>query len=247
MEEHGSLEDLQRSEGVFQEGKGMRLLVVEDDARLADVLRRGLSEEGFAVDVCGNGVEAVLQATVTAYDVIVLDLMLPGKDGMEVCRELRAFGVKTPVLMLTARDTLDDVVAGFETGADDYLTKPFAFRELRARVQSLMRRSAGAVSPQLQAGDVMLDMTTRDVRRAGRCVSLTNKEYQVLEYLMHNRGRVLTRSMIEEHVWGYDYDGLSNTVDVHITRLRRKLDRPGQPSIIQTLRGAGYRLVHGES
>jgi DNA-binding response OmpR family regulator len=225
----------------------MRLLVVEDDTRLADVLRRGLSEEGYAVDVCGNGVEAVLQATVTAYDVIVLDLMLPGKDGIAVCRELRASGVKTPILMLTARGELDDVVKGLEAGADDYLTKPFAFRELRARLQSLIRRAAGAASPQIQAGDLVLDMVSRDVRRAGRRILLTNKEYQVLEYLMHNSGRVLSRSMIEEHVWGYDYDGLSNTVDVHITRLRRKLDRPGQPSIIETVRGAGYRLVDVES
>jgi len=225
----------------------MRLLVVEDDARLADVLRRGLSEEGYAVDACGNGVEAILQATVTTYDVIVLDLMLPGKDGMAVCRELRVSGVKTPILMLTARDELDDVVKGLEAGADDYLTKPFAFRELRARLQSLIRRAAGAASPQIQAGDLVLDMVTRDVRRAGRRISLTNKEYQVLEYLIHNSGRVLSRSMIEEHVWGYDYDGLSNTVDVHITRLRRKLDRPGQPSIIETVRGAGYRLVDAES
>ena len=225
----------------------MRLLVVEDDTRLADVLRRGLSEEGYAVDVCGNGVEAVLQATVTAYDVIVLDLMLPGKDGMAVCRELRASGVKTPILMLTARGELDDVVKGLEAGADDYLTKPFAFRELRARLQSLIRRAAGAASPQIQAGDLVLDMVTRDVRRAGRRILLTNKEYQVLEYLMHNSGRVLSRSMIEEHVWGYDYDGLSNTVDVHITRLRRKLDQPGQPSVIETVRGAGYRLVDVES
>jgi DNA-binding response OmpR family regulator len=149
--------------------------------------------------------------------------------------------------MLTARDELDDIVKGLEAGADDYLTKPFAFRELRARLQSLIRRAAGAASPQIQAGDLVLDMVTRDVRRAGRRILLTNKEYQVLEYLMHNSGRVLSRSMIEEHVWGYDYDGLSNTVDVHIKRLRRKLDPPGQPSIIETVRGAGYRLVDAES
>jgi DNA-binding response OmpR family regulator len=148
--------------------------------------------------------------------------------------------------MLTARDTLDDIVAGLEAGADDYLTKPFAFRELRARLQSLLRRAAGAASPRLQAGDVVLDTVSRDVRRAGRRVPLTNREYQVLEYLMHNRGRVLSRGMIEEHVWGYDYDGISNTVDVHITRLRRKLDRPGEPSVIETVRGAGYRLMDAD-
>jgi YD repeat-containing protein len=224
----------------------MRILVVEDDRRLADVLRRGLSEEGYAVDLCANGDDALLQATMTAYDAIVLDLMLPGKDGMAVCRELRAAGIKTPLLMLTARDALDDVVTGLQAGADDYLTKPFAFRELSARLQSLIRRAAGAASPQLQVGDLVLDLGSREVRRAGQRIALTNREYQVLEYLMHNRGRVVSRTMIEEHVWGYDYDGFSNTVDVHITRLRRKLDRPGEPSLIETLRGAGYRLVDVE-
>lgn len=224
----------------------MRILVVEDDRRLADVLRRGLSEEGYAVDLCANGDDALLQAAMTAYDAIVLDLMLPGKDGMAVCRELRAAGIKTPLLMLTARDTLDDVVTGLQAGADDYLTKPFAFRELSARLQSLIRRAAGAASPQLQVGDLVLDLGSREVRRAGQRIALTNREYQVLEYLMHNRGRVVSRTMIEEHVWGYDYDGFSNTVDVHITRLRRKLDRPGEPSLIETLRGAGYRLVDVE-
>jgi YD repeat-containing protein len=224
----------------------MRILVVEDDRRLADVLRRGLSEEGYAVDLCANGDDALLQAAMTAYDAIVLDLMLPGKDGMAVCRELRAAGIKTPLLMLTARDALDDVVTGLQAGADDYLTKPFAFRELSARLQSLIRRAAGAASPQLQVGDLVLDLGSREVRRAGQRIALTNREYQVLEYLMHNRGRVVSRTMIEEHVWGYDYDGFSNTVDVHITRLRRKLDRPGEPSLIETLRGAGYRLVDVE-
>jgi YD repeat-containing protein len=224
----------------------MRILVVEDDSRLADVLRRGLSEEGYAVDLCANGDDALLQAAMTAYDAIVLDLMLPGKDGMAVCRELRAAGIKTPLLMLTARDALDDVVTGLQAGADDYLTKPFAFRELSARLQSLIRRAAGAASPQLQVGDLVLDLGSREVRRAGQRIALTNREYQVLEYLMHNRGRVVSRTMIEEHVWGYDYDGFSNTVDVHITRLRRKLDRPGEPSLIETLRGAGYRLVDVE-
>jgi DNA-binding response OmpR family regulator len=221
----------------------VRLLIVEDDQRLADVLRRGLVEEGYIVDLSDNGDDAVLQATLTAFDAIVLDVMLPGKDGIAVCRELRRTGVKTPILMLTARDTLDDIAQGLEAGADDYLTKPFAFRELRARLQSLIRRAGGAASSQLQVGDLELDLLTRDVRKAGRRVTLTNREYQVLEYLMHNRGRVLSRSMIEEHVWGYDYDGFSNTVDVHITRLRRKLDNPGEPSIIETVRGAGYRLV----
>ncbi|GAC1335472.1 MAG: response regulator transcription factor [Chloroflexota bacterium] len=221
----------------------MQVLIVEDDPRLSDVLRRGLSEEGYGVTICTNGDDALMQAQVTQYDAIVLDIMLPGTNGLEVCRELRTGGVATAILLLTARDTVDDVVAGFEAGADDYITKPFAFRELRARLQSAMRRSAGAPSSQMQAGDVVLDIASREVKRAGERIQLTNREYQVLEYLMHNRGRVLTRSMIEEHVWGYEYGGLSNTVDVHIKRLRRKMDRDDEPSMIETVRGAGYRLV----
>jgi len=223
----------------------MRVLVVEDDRRLADVLRRGLTEEGYNVDLCDSGDDAVLQASFNGYDAIVLDIMLPGKDGLAVSRELRAADIKTPILMLTARDTLDDVVLGLEAGADEYLKKPFAFRELRARLQTLMRRAAGAATPQLQAGDLVLDTSSRDVHRNGVRIPLTNREYQLLEYLMYNQGRVLSRSMIEEHVWGYDYEGFSNTVDVHITRLRRKLDVPGEPSTIETIRGAGYRLQDG--
>lgn len=221
----------------------MQILVVEDDPSLGDVLRRGLTEQAYGVTVCTKGDEALLQAQVTEYDAIVLDIMLPGINGLEVCRKLRTNGATTPILLLTARDTLDDVVAGLEAGADDYVTKPFAFRELRARLQSAMRRSAAAPSSQMKAGDVVLDIASREVKRGAERIQLTNREYQVLEYLMHNPGRVLTRSMIEEHVWGYEYGGLSNTVDVHIKRLRRKLDRADEPSLIQTIRGAGYRLV----
>lgn len=220
----------------------MHLLIVEDDPQLADVLRRGLLRDGQTSDICEDGDDAVLQAEVRAYDGIVLDVMLPGRNGLEVCRQLRADGLTTPILLLTARDSVDDIVAGLEAGADDYLTKPFAFRELRARLHSIMRRAAGAASSQLEVGDLVVDMGTQEVRRAGRHVVLTNREYQVLEYLIYNRGKVLTRSMIEEHVWGYDYDGISNTVDVHIRRLRSKLDRPEEPSVIETVRGAGYRL-----
>jgi DNA-binding response OmpR family regulator len=221
----------------------VRLLVVEDDKRLADVMRRGLKQEGYTVEICVNGDDAILQASLNDYDALVLDIMLPGKDGLTVCRELRAKSVSTPVLMLTARDSLDDIVKGLEAGADDYLKKPFAFRELRARLQSLIRRASGQASSQLQVGDLVLDLATRELTVSGKAVVLTNREYQVLVFLMHNRGRVLSRTLIEEHVWGYDYEGYSNTVDVHITRLRQKLDRPGKPSIIQTVRGAGYRLL----
>lgn len=221
----------------------MNLLIVEDDRHLADVLRRGLARDGQSADICTHGDDALLQAELNNYDAIVLDLMLPGQSGLEVCRQLRARGVTTPILILTARDGVDDIVSGLEAGADDYLTKPFAFRELRARLQSIMRRADGSASSQMQAGDLVVDLASQEVLRAGKRVPLTNREYQVLEYLMYNRGRVLSRSMIEEHVWGYDYDGISNTVDVHIRRLRRKLDRPGEPSIIETVRNAGYRLL----
>jgi DNA-binding response OmpR family regulator len=221
----------------------MHLLVVEDDPQLASVVARGLARDGQTADVCSDGNDAVLQAELVAYDGIVLDVMLPGQSGLEVCRQLRAKGVTSPILILTDRDTVDDIVAGLEAGADDYVTKPFAFRELRARLQSILRRASGVASPTLQAGDLVLDIARQEAFRSGEQVSLTNREFQVLEYLMYNRGRVLPRAMIEEHVWGYDYNGISNTVDVHIRRLRRKLDRPGRASIIQTIRNAGYRLV----
>jgi DNA-binding response OmpR family regulator len=221
----------------------LHLLIVEDDIQLADVVRRGLARDGQTADVCANGDDAVLQVELNEYDGIILDVMLPDLNGLEVLRHLRAGGITTPILMLTARDSVEDVVAGLEAGADDYLTKPFAFRELRARLQSIMRRASGSASSQLQAGDIVVDVSTQEVLRAGLRVPMTNREYQVLEYLMHNRGRVLSRSMIEEHVWGYDYEGISNTVDVHIRRLRRKLDRLGESSIIETVRNAGYRLL----
>jgi two-component system OmpR family response regulator len=220
----------------------MRVLVVEDDRNLSDVLRRGLTEDGYAVDVCEDGERAVYQAATGDYDGIVLDIMLPGKDGLAVCRELRAAGTTTPILMLTARDTVDDTVTGLEAGADDYLRKPFAFRELRARLQAILRRPAGAASSELRAGDLVLDISRREARQGDRRIFLTNREFQILEYLMRNPGRTLTRMMIEDHVWGHNYPGLSNTVDVHVKRLRGKIDRPGDSSIVETVRGMGYRL-----
>lgn len=221
----------------------MHLLIVEDDPQLAGVVARGLGRDGQTADICPDGDDAVLQAELVGYDGIVLDVMLPGQSGLEVCRQLRAKGINSPILMLTARDTVDDIVAGLEAGADDYVTKPFAFREQRARLQSILRRASGTGSSTLEAGDLTLDIARQEAFRSGQQVSLTNREFQVLEYLMYNRGRVLPRAMIEDHVWGYDYEGVSNTVDVHIRRLRRKLDRPGSGSIIETIRNAGYRLV----
>jgi DNA-binding response OmpR family regulator len=172
--------------------------------------------------------------------------MLPNKNGLDVCRELRAAGVGTPILMLTARDTVDDVVAGLEAGADDYLKKPFAFRELRARLQSITRRRPGPGPLPLQVGDLILDTASREVVSDGRSIPLTNREYQVLLFLMQNPGRLLSRTMIEDNVWGHSSTGLSNSVDVHIKRLREKLDVPGRPSIVETVRSVGYRLS-GES
>ncbi len=221
----------------------MRLLVVEDDAGLADVLRRGLAEEGFTVELCARGDEAIMLAESATYDAIILDIMLPGASGIQVCRALRAAGTTTPVLMLTARDTVDDIVTGLEAGADDYLVKPFAFRELRARLLSILRRREGLASPLVTIGGITLDLTRREVRRGEERILLTNRELQVLSCLAQHRGRVLTRLMIEDSVWGSMYAGLSNTVDVQIRRLRAKLDLPGQPSIIETVRGAGYRLA----
>jgi two-component system, OmpR family, response regulator len=227
---------------MMSKGCIVRVLVVEDDPNLSDVLRRGLSEAGYAVDVCDDGERAVFQAETVDYDGIVLDIMLPGKDGLTVCRELRAAGATTPILMLTARDTVDDTVMGLEAGADDYLRKPFAFRELRARLQAIIRRPSGSTSLELRAGTLVLDVARREARLGDRRFSLTNREYQILEYLVRNPGRTMTRMMIEDHVWGHGYPGLSNTVDVHIRRLRAKIDPPGAPSIVETVRGAGYRL-----
>jgi DNA-binding response OmpR family regulator len=220
----------------------MRVLVVEDDRNLSDVLRRGLREGGYDVDLCDNGEQAVFQAETTDYDGIVLDIMLPGKDGLTVCRELRAAGRSTPILMLTARDTVDDTVTGLEAGADDYLRKPFAFRELRARLQTIIHRRVATSSATTRVGDLVLDLARREARQGERRIDLTGRESQILEYLMRNPGRTLTRVMIESRVWGNTYPGLSNAVDVHIKRLRRKLDLPGMPSFVETVRGAGYRL-----
>jgi DNA-binding response OmpR family regulator len=217
--------------------------VLEDDRHLADVLRRGPAEDGYLVDVCSDGTEAAARLRGANYDAAVLDVMLPGKSGLEVCREARLAGVTTPILMLTARDTVDDIVSGLEAGADDYLRKPFAFRELRARLQSITRRSPGVSPSRWQVGDLVLEAASREIRRGDQRIALTNREYQVLAYLAQHPGRILTRTMIFDHVWGNSYGPVSNAVDVHIKRLREKLDEPGQPSLIETIRSVGYRLT----
>jgi len=220
----------------------MRILVVDDDRRLCAVIKRGLLEEGYAVDLAYDGEEGEYLAEVNPYDLIILDIMLPNKDGIEVCRELRAKKINTPILMLTAKDTVEDRVRGLDTGADDYLVKPFAFNELLARVRALLRREGMPKSPELRVADLTLNTLTRQIWRGQRPIELTTKEYVILEYFMRHPNVVVTRTMIEEHAWDYDFDSLSNLVDVYIRRLRRKIDNEGEESLIQTVRGAGYRL-----
>jgi two-component system OmpR family response regulator len=223
----------------------MRILVVEDEERLARLLVRGLRDDGHAVDATGSGEEALDWVEVAPYDAIVLDVMLPGIDGLEVCRRLRRRKLQAPVLMLTARDAVADRVSGLDAGADDYLIKPFAFAELSARLRALARRPAEAHDPVLHARDVRLDPATRRVWRGEREVVLPNKEFRILEYLMRNPGRVLTRGMIADHVWDYDFPNVTNVIDVHVRALRTRLDDPYPGELIQTVRGAGYRLDVG--
>ena len=220
----------------------MRVLIVEDDRRLAATLRRGLTEEGFSVDTVEDGREAVEAADATPFDVIVLDVMLPGElDGFQACEEIRRRHVRTPVLMLTALDEVDNRVRGLEAGADDYLVKPFAFRELLARLRALTRRHLDDRGAVVHAGDVELDTSARTVHVRDVAVTLTAKEYAILEYLLHHRGRLLTREQIQDHVWNYDFEGESNIVEVFIGRIRRKLMAAGASDPITTVRGAGYR------
>jgi DNA-binding response OmpR family regulator len=220
----------------------VRVLVVEDERKIADFIRRGLTEHGYAVDVAYDGEEALDWPAVAEFDAIVLDVMLPVRDGMEVCRTLRGQGVKTPILMLTARDAIEDRVEGLDSGADDYLVKPFAFAELLARLRALSRRQPAVLGARLEVGDLVLDTSTREVSRRGTELELTAKEYSILEYLMRHPDQVLTRTMLAEHVWNYDFDSASNVIDVHIRNLRRKIDDGFQTELIQTVRGAGYRL-----
>jgi heavy metal response regulator len=220
----------------------VRVLVVEDDQRILDFVRKGLEEEGYAVDVATDGDEALDWPAVVDFDAIVLDVMLPGRDGIEVCRTLRTRGVRTPILMLTARDTVEDRVMGLDSGADDYLVKPFAFAELLARLRALMRREPVLLGTTLEVADLSLDTVTRQALRAGQPIALTNKEYALLEYLMRHPNQVLTRTMIAEHVWNFDFDTGTNVIDVHIRYLRRKIDDPYDLKLIQTVRGAGYRI-----
>lgn len=222
----------------------MHILVVEDQQRLALLLRRVLTEERHTVDVATDGTEGFDLAASDTYDLVVLDVMLPGMDGIEICREMRDSGVHTPVLMLTARGAVEDRVAGLNAGADDYLIKPFAMEELLARVNALLRRRDRDIEApqQLQVGDLILDLVRHEVRRGGRIIELTAKEFALLEYLMRHPNQVLTRTQITDHVWRYDLDALSNVVDTYIHYLRDKIDKGFSRRLIKTVRGVGYKI-----
>ena len=224
----------------------MRVLVVEDEIKMASLIRRGLRSEGLAADVAIKGEDALWMAGSTAYDAIILDVMLPGIDGFETCRSLREQGIWAPVLMLTARDAVDDRVAGLDGGADDYLTKPFSFAELLARLRALARRGPVERPAVLEVGDLRLDPAARRVWRGDTEVSLSAKEFQLLETFMRHPGEVLSRYQLLEHAWDYDYENRSNIVDVYVRYLRDKIDRPFGLHTLETVRGAGYRLDDGD-
>ncbi|MBQ7885968.1 MAG: response regulator transcription factor [Clostridia bacterium] len=219
----------------------MRMLIAEDDRLTANTLAKRLKEEYYAVDVSYNGTDALDYLLSAEYDVAVLDIMMPGMDGIEVLRRLRAAGRHTPVLLLTARDAVSDRVSGLNAGADDYLVKPFAFEELSARLRVLTRRTR-QTSNQFTAADLVVDCDTRSVTRAGKAVVLTSREFALLEYMIRNKGRVLSRSQITEHVWSYEYEGASNMIDVYIRNLRKKIDEGRDVKLIHTIRYAGYVL-----
>jgi DNA-binding response OmpR family regulator len=220
----------------------MRILVVEDDARMADMLDRSLREQGYAVDVAHDGERALYQAAVNAYDALVLDVSLPRRDGLSVAQQLRAKGSRVPMLMLTARDTVRDRVAGLDAGADDYLTKPFELDELFARLRALLRRMPELLPTEIRVADLVLDTRSQTVTRAGVPIALTAKEYAMLEFLARHAERVVGRAELTDHIWDEHHDPLSNAIEVYVNRLRKKIDGPGATPLIHTHRGAGYRL-----
>lgn len=220
----------------------MRILVVEDNHRLNRSLAASLTHEGYSVDSAYDGQEGQDLAELTAYDLIILDVLLPERDGLEVCRNLRRRRIQTPILLLTARDSVDDRVHGLDSGADDYLVKPFAMRELLARLRALLRRQQPSKQGQLALGDLVMDPVVHTVEREGRPLDLTPKEFALLEYFLYHPGQVVTREMIEQHIWNYDFECESNVIDVYVRRLRRKIDDPFAVKLLATVRGVGYRL-----
>jgi len=228
--------------GSFTYDAGMRVLLVEDDPGVQRFVVRGLREQAYAVDTATSGKDALYQADVNTYDLIILDVMIPGMDGFQVCRSLRKAGHRIPILMLTARDAVEDRIAGLDHGADDYLTKPFEFRELLARLRALLRRSGDLRPAKLEVADLTVDTASQSARRAGQPITLTQKEYALLEFLARNVGRVVGRAEIAEHVWDETFDPFSNLIEVYINRLRRKIDSPNKTPLLHTRRGAGYML-----
>jgi two-component system copper resistance phosphate regulon response regulator CusR len=224
----------------------MRLLIAEDDARLHDLLGRALRERGYAVDVVTDGESAMVEAAVNEYDAIVLDIGLPRRSGLEVCRDLRKRGMRTPILMLTARDALEDRVAGLDSGADDYLVKPFELDELLARLRALLRRAPVVLNERIALADLVVDTRAQQATRAGLPLGLTTREFAVLEYLARHAGRVVGRAELTEHVWDANHDPASNALEVYVGRVRKKLDASGGPSLLHTRRGAGYLLSADE-
>jgi len=220
----------------------MRILIVEDDRRIANVLKKGLSEEGFAIDLAYDGLEGQFLGESEDYDLIILDLMLPKLDGISVCKALRKKQIKTPILILTAKTSIEDRVEGLNAGADDYLLKPFSFRELTARINALFRRSQETLPPTLKVLDLELDPAKHAVRRDGRKIDLSAKEFAILEYLLRHKNQAVTRTMILEHVWDYNFDPASNIVDVFVNHLRKKVDTQKEKNLIQTIHGVGFKL-----
>ncbi len=220
----------------------MRILVIEDEKHIADFIKQGLKEEGYSVDVAYDGEKGYFLAGTEEYDAIVLDLMIPKIDGLTLCKELRRDKISTPILMLTAKDSVNDKVTGLDSGAEDYLTKPFAFKEFLARMRVLLRKNKSAIPANLQVGDLIMDILTHKVTRGGKEIILTAKEFSLLEYLMRSAGQVVTRTTISEHVWDINFDTTTNVVDVHINALRKKIDWEYKKKLIHTIRGRGYAI-----
>lgn len=224
----------------------MRILVIEDERRLSNIVRKGLMEDGFAVDQAFDGEEGLYMSTSEQYDLIVLDIMLPKLNGLELCKELRAKNIKTPIIVVTAKSSTEDKIAGLDSGADDYITKPFSFLELRSRIHALIRRSHQEISPILKVRDLELDSLKHIVTRNNKTIKLTPKEFSILEFLMRHKDKVISRTMIVEHVWDYNFDGMSNVVDVFLVSLRKKIDGVYNLKLIETVHGVGYKIGGGK-